>query len=84
MSSRRCCPKFSTDCDESLFKWLCALLPIQIQSRLRCSCPTRIAQSPEDPLLDFGDDVAFCVETRDEVPEVSQSTEVNAKRAGAG
>ena len=40
-------------------------------------------QNLKDPVLDSGDDLAFGIEIRDEVSEVSKSAEVNAKRVGA-
>ena len=46
--------------------------------------PTWTTQDLEDPLLDLRDDLAFGVKTRDKVPEISQSTEVNAKGVGVG
>lgn len=43
------------------------------------SSPTRTAQNLEDPLLYCGDDLAFGVETRDKIGEISQGTEVNTE-----
>jgi len=62
----------------------CTTYQYEYNPHLHLSSPTRTAQNFEDPLLDFGNNLTFGVETGDKVPEVTKSTEVNAKGAGTG